>query len=337
MKLTIKQFRVLNYRNINDSGWIPLERVTAFVGRNESGKTALLKALHKFNPATTEPYNAQREFPRDRFTADYRDGSEWPVCKVEFEISDEFQQELREQLNGAEIPQRAILTRYYDGSLKFKYDPEVPPDLVAPSELKEALNVFAKGARRLSSLGYEESEMQERRTTLANWADKKKDAIAELQDLRTDEGVELLRQVREEANSFSHPASANLIEALNEKVDSLLNRAEDTSIPEQLNEAVESELPVCIYFENYGILDSAVYLPRFLEDLRSEPQNSRVRTINAMFKHVNLTADEIANLGQGEAEQTRLRGYEPTEDMIQRDQEHKELRSIKLDSASRFC
>ena len=334
MKLTIKQFRVLNYRNINDSGWIPLERVTAFVGRNESGKTALLKALHKFNPATTEPYNAQREFPRDRFTADYRDGSEWPVCKVEFELSDEFQQELREQLNGAEIPQKAILTRYYDGSLKFKYAPEVPPDLVAPSELKEALNVFAKGARRLSSPDYEESEMQERRTNLANWANEKKDAIAELQDLRTDEGVKLLRQVREEANSFSHPVSANLIEALNEKVDSLLSRAEDTSIPEQLNEAVESELPVFIYFENYGILDSAVYLPRFLEDLRSEPQNSRVRTINAMFKHVNLTADEIANLGQGEAEQTRLRGYEPTEDMIQRDQEHKELRSIKLDSAS---
>lgn len=334
MKLTIKQFRVLNYRNINDSGWIPLERVTAFVGRNESGKTALLKALHKFNPATTEPYNAQREFPRDRFTAEYRDGSEWPVCKVEFELSDEFQQELREQLNGAEIPQKAIMTRYYDGSLKFKYDPEVPPDLVAPSELKEALNVFAKGARRLSFPGYEESEMQEIRTNLANWADEKKDVIAGFQDLRTDEGVELLRQVREEANSFSHPTSADLIEALNEKVDSLLSRAEYTSIPEQLNEAVESELPVFIYFENYGILDSAVYLPRFLEDLRSKPQNSRVRTINAVFKHVNLTADEIANLGDGEARQARRYNYSVTEDVIQNDQEQVALRSIKLSSAS---
>ena len=63
MKLIAKQFQVLNYRNIDDSGWIPLERVTAFVGRNESGKTALLKALHKFNPAIEEPYNAHREFP----------------------------------------------------------------------------------------------------------------------------------------------------------------------------------------------------------------------------------------------------------------------------------
>lgn len=334
MKLIIKQFRVLNYRNIDDSGWIPLERVTAFVGRNESGKTALLKALHKFNPATAEPYNAQRDFPRDRFTAEYRDGSEWPVCEVEFELSDEFQQELKERLNGAEIPRKAILTRFYDGSLKFKYDLEIPPDLVAPSELKEALNVFAKGARRLSAPDYEESVMQEFRTTLANWADEKKDAIAELQDLRTNEGVKLLHQVREEANSFSNPASADLIEALNEKVNSLLSRAKEPSIPEQLNKAVESALPVFIYFENYGILDGSVYLPRFLVDLRSEPKSSRIRTVNAMFKHVNLTAKEIADLGDGEARQARIHNSPVTKDIIQQNQNHIDLRSIKLNSAS---
>ena len=105
MKLIAKKFQVLNYRNIDDSGWIPLERVTAFVGRNESGKTALLKALHKFNPAIEEPYNAQREFPRDRFTAEYRDDENWPVCRVKFELSDEFREELGDLLNGAEVPQ----------------------------------------------------------------------------------------------------------------------------------------------------------------------------------------------------------------------------------------
>jgi AAA15 family ATPase/GTPase len=84
-KLIPKQFKVTHFRNIDDSGWIPLEQVTAFVGRNESGKTALLKALHKFNPATSEPYNSQREFPRDRFTRDFKSGSDWPVCAVEFE------------------------------------------------------------------------------------------------------------------------------------------------------------------------------------------------------------------------------------------------------------
>ena len=56
------RFRVQNFRNIDDSDWIALEKVTAFVGRNESGKTSLLKALHKFNSATPEPYDPQREF-----------------------------------------------------------------------------------------------------------------------------------------------------------------------------------------------------------------------------------------------------------------------------------
>ena len=42
MKLTATHFQVLNYRNIDDSGWIPLERVTAFVGRNEAGKTPII-------------------------------------------------------------------------------------------------------------------------------------------------------------------------------------------------------------------------------------------------------------------------------------------------------
>jgi len=36
------RYRVQKFPHVDDSGWIPLERVTAFVGRNESGKTASL-------------------------------------------------------------------------------------------------------------------------------------------------------------------------------------------------------------------------------------------------------------------------------------------------------
>ena len=97
------RFRVQNFRNIDDSGWIELERVTAFVGRNESGKTALLKALHKFNPATPEPCDPQREFPRDRYTRDYvsrgSKGEDWPVCSIEFEIPEELRIKIDKLLN----------------------------------------------------------------------------------------------------------------------------------------------------------------------------------------------------------------------------------------------
>ena len=330
MKLTATRFQVLNYRNIDDSGWIPLERVTAFVGRNEAGKTALLKALHKFNPAIEEPYNAQREFPRDRFSAEYGDGGDWPVCRVEFELSAEFLAELGERIVGTEIPQKAILTRYYDGSLKCEYDPKVLDDPVDPTELVTALDTFAKGARRLATPAEDqEEETQTLRTRLADWADGKKEVATGLADLRTEEGVELLGQVRQESNDHAGPESADLIEALQETVDALRGRAEAAQILPQLDEAIEADLPVFIYFENYGILDSAVYLPRFLEDLKTRPEEPRVRTINAMFKHVRLPAQEIYDLGREEAE-----GRKVAEEIIKRDQERKELRNVKLNSAS---
>lgn len=335
MKLKAKRFQVLNYRNIDDSGCIPLERVTAFVGRNEAGKTALLKALHKFNPATEEPYNPQREFPRDRFTAEFRDGGEWPVCRVKFELSADFREELSERLNGAEIPQKAILTRYYDGSLDYEYDAQLPDDSLDPDRLVKALEELAQGARRLRAPAQdEESAMQALRSQLADWADRHKDAAGRLQDLRSDMGVELLEQVRRESNSHAQPASADLVEALQQAVDELREDAKSVPLSQQLDEAVEAALPVFIYFENYGILDSAVYLPRFLEDLASRPEDTRVRTINAMFKHVELPAQEIADLGREEAAEARATGQQLTGEMIARDQQRKELRSVKLNSAS---
>ncbi len=335
MNLTPTQFQVLNYRNIDDSGWIPLERVTVFVGRNESGKTALLKALHKFHPANEEPYFAQREFPRDRFTAEYHDGADWPVCRVEFEISAEFRKELRERLNDTEIPKKVQLTRYYDGSLKYEYDTVVSEDTVDQNELVNALDTFASGARRLTvpAQGQEE-ETQTLRTRLADWAEGHKKATQKIQDLRTDIGVELLDLVRRESNGHAQPTSADLVEELQGVVDNLLSKVKVEPIPQQLNKAIKGELPVFIYFENYGILDSAVYLPQFLTDYASRPDDPRVRTINAMFRHVGLTAQEISDLGQEDAEKARAANHQVTPELIARDQKRKELRSVKLNSAS---
>ena len=334
MKLIAKKFQVLNYRNIDDSGWIPLERVTAFVGRNEAGKTALLKALHKFNPATEEPYNAQREFPRDRFTAEYRDGEDWHVCRVEFKLSDEFRKELGELLNVAEVPQKAVLTRFYDGNLEIEYYPQVS-DLVDPKELTKVLDVFAKGARRLAATAEDQEEAtQALRAKLANWADRKKTSVGKLNNLGTEKGIRLLGTVRREANTHAHPATADLVEVLHKKVDELLNRAKVGPLLPQLSEAIQGELPVFIYFENYGILDSAVYLPRFLEDLQRSPNEAKIRTINAMFKHVGLDAQNIADLGREEAAEASQEGRDVTAAMIKSDQERKELRAVKVSSAS---
>lgn len=333
-KLIPKRFKVTNYMNVDDSDWIELEQVTAFVGRNESGKTALLRALYKFNPATPEPYKSQQEFPRDRFTRDYKKGEDWPVCAVEFALSAEFQAKLKADIC-TDIPAKVTCTRYYDGSLAISYDTAISDDQVSPSELTKALDAFSSAACRLPALSPEnEEETQALRTSLVTWATSKKEAIAKLDDLRSSAGIQSLKATRDEINAKSNPHTADIVKNLQEKVDAFLQCAQTEPLLGRLETAIKNALPVFIYFEDYGILDSAVYLPRFLEDLGRSPTDSRVRTVNAMFKHVGLEAKEIADLGREEAAEAKRAGQPVTNEIIGRDLERKELRAVKANSAS---
>ena len=60
----------MRFRNVLDSGAIPVEEdVTCLVGKNESGKTALLQALERLNPARTATFELESQYPRWRMVA----------------------------------------------------------------------------------------------------------------------------------------------------------------------------------------------------------------------------------------------------------------------------
>ena len=338
--LRISRFRVQNYRNIDDSGWIPVERVTNFVGRNESGKTALLKALHKFNPATEEPYDPQREFPRDRYTRDYiangSEGGDWPVCSVAFVLSDDLKIEISAFLEpGQTAPNQAVVTRYYDGSLLFEYDPDIEEKDLTSESIVEALGTFASSARRLASPGSDQEDATANlRTELAEWATAWQGKLKERGDLRNAEDAGMLDTLRSESEEKSNPQTADMVEAFQAELVPVLEAAKSGPALDRIDELVERKLPVLIYFENYGVLDSAIWLPRFLEDLTRDMTDARVRTIGAMFKHVGLDPKEVADLGAEEARDTHREGNKPSADVIAKDQRRKAERAIRLNSAS---
>ena len=63
MKLT--RFKVTNYRNVLDSGWVEISEITAFVGQNEAGKSNLFDALYRINPfVPDEAYNIDEDWRR---------------------------------------------------------------------------------------------------------------------------------------------------------------------------------------------------------------------------------------------------------------------------------
>jgi predicted ATPase len=65
--MKLSAFRITDFRSINDSGPVTVSKITSLVGRNESGKSNLLLALHTLNPAGgVRDLSPIKDFPRHR-------------------------------------------------------------------------------------------------------------------------------------------------------------------------------------------------------------------------------------------------------------------------------
>jgi AAA15 family ATPase/GTPase len=68
--LILTSVRIENFKCIEDSTEFTLKPVTCLVGKNESGKTAILQALYKLNPDIPEHghFDALLEYPRRKWS-----------------------------------------------------------------------------------------------------------------------------------------------------------------------------------------------------------------------------------------------------------------------------
>lgn len=88
MKLTSATLR--RYRSIEDAGKLDVEGdVTCLVGKNESGKTAVLQALYKSHPVNPTPFDEGLDFP-SRLTRERRRTEEpIPVSVLTYALEDD--------------------------------------------------------------------------------------------------------------------------------------------------------------------------------------------------------------------------------------------------------
>lgn len=81
------RFRLQHYKRYEDTGWIDVGQLTAFVGKNEAGKSALFQGLAKLNPSDGSKYDEFRELPR-RLLTKLR-GKNCTVCSAVFKLNTE--------------------------------------------------------------------------------------------------------------------------------------------------------------------------------------------------------------------------------------------------------
>ncbi|WP_198031788.1 AAA family ATPase [Bradyrhizobium sp. Ec3.3] len=98
MELT--KFRITNFRSINDSGEIAIDKITSLVGRNESGKSNLILALATLKPpAGRAALSAIKDFPRGRRLEECK--ADTPVVSSTWKLSKSESAELARLLPGS--------------------------------------------------------------------------------------------------------------------------------------------------------------------------------------------------------------------------------------------
>ena len=107
-----------------------LDALTCVVGKNQAGKSALLRALHKFNPHLPDPYDMRSEWPRGQRT---QRNNKQAVCEVRFTLSPEEVKKLAE-ITGQEVSdENVVVTKDYEGNyeIEFPEDSTLFPSVVA--------------------------------------------------------------------------------------------------------------------------------------------------------------------------------------------------------------
>jgi len=88
--MRLMEARVRNYKCVLDSNWFTIDDLTCLVGKNESGKTAVLEALEKVSSVDKDRQDfSETDYPRIN-QSEYEDSNEVAVAvDTRWELDDD--------------------------------------------------------------------------------------------------------------------------------------------------------------------------------------------------------------------------------------------------------
>lgn len=119
--MILSSVRIQNYKSITDSNTFTVSDVTCLVGKNESGKTALLQALAKLKPVVATDASFQElEFPRMTYS-DYNDEDRpKEVLTTTWELEDSDVEAIEHNLGADAITSRTVtIKKGYENQLNW--------------------------------------------------------------------------------------------------------------------------------------------------------------------------------------------------------------------------
>ncbi|MEQ1735469.1 MAG: AAA family ATPase, partial [Rhodoglobus sp.] len=288
--MQLKAFRVQMYKGVLDSGWIATETLTSLVGKNEAGKTTLLRALHKLKPFNDDPYVMAREWPRGH----RRERSDTQVvCTARFELSLEEIGALGEITDQqVQVGSTVEVSRDYGGRIEVQFADGVFPDKLHPNEIdktcagfpsvpvavgapfQERALAFQEEARRLAREGrFSELAVVHTRHT------------SELQALFSQDPAQLQQQ---------QPYIAQYTAKLQEAAQAL---ASAPSIQKRAHEYVVTRIPTFIYMDDFQTFAGTA----MLSEVKTHRDQKKLKPADSTFLMIlelsGLNLDELSKQG----------------------------------------
>ena len=295
-------FRVSMFKGIIDSGWVKLEPLTVLVGKNESGKTSLLKALHKLNPYTPEPYEMSKEWPRGR----RRDRSkEHIVCRARFRLSDQEKSDIIQIAEQETFPDVVEVSRNYDGQLEIDFGEEIFSDKLHPNDVDEACDILPEIEENFNP------EFKQRADEYINEAKRlaHEGRFSELQDL-VEEHNRLLQEVLSPSDPFRR-FETNFTNLYIQQLQNLEAALQELpAIQSKVHEYVINCLPTFIYMDDYRTFSGTAELTDIKTRRDQNRETGEDETFLTILALSGLDLDKLVRLGQGRAADVENRHYD---------------------------
>lgn len=351
MNTKLIQFQVTNFRSILDSGVIAVNDYSCLVGTNESGKTNLLAALWKLNPANGEAISPLDDYPRKQFFNYDQTGGTECFIRATFALRPAVTQLLAVELRcDATLLQAVSVARQYNGQYRINF-PETTRQTYARNRLVSLLEEAA------TKLLQGEVFAKEREDSRSEWATFLRTLIDELpvrDELNATDLLVLLQAIDEQISQKAarkQTLKTHIEEQLKIPIDQIcqLLKAGGVTLTEENKSLILNEIPKFIYYSDYGNLDSEIYLPYIIRNLDrddlGEKERAKLRSLKVLFDFVRLKPEEILELGResgltkviakdsyGRTEST---GYEEVgNEVVEHERANKKRREILLQSAS---
>ncbi len=279
--MQLKAFRVLFYRPILDSGWVEVDDITVVVGKNESGKSAVLKALHKFNPFKAEPYNIDREWPRGHRKERSQDAV---VVETRFTFTDSEKAQAREWSPASVAPTGVQISKTYNGDFKFAF---------LPSEVPSEPPVDWLESRTRDAVG----------TTAESASDQLKQAIREVteQALQTIQqtGAPGLRKLADglkvqidAAAQKDHQPDQTEATRVKAALQQVIQGADMAAVRKKLETEVRKWLPTFIYMDDHKPFQGFAHLDQIKQRKDQNQLTEQDRTFLTILEMAGLNFDQ---------------------------------------------